>query len=220
MKKCLFLLFCIPFLFSGCGRYYTLKSKISEYRACLFYLKSEDFVATFTSGKREKEFYYNGVSTTLVPYGVIAVKYLSDVPIDEKREYMLLIDSLQYTGELEYNPIDGTFVADIGKEMSKDSDIYLRLWGGGITDQAYMECVSKTWIDYKAAFKTATEHMKSKLKPYIKSGKLNGEFFIKFVGERALENVSYYIQFVGEDKKSFVCLIDVYSGKVTYTKGL
>lgn len=208
-------------LFSGCSGLYIKASKyISEYRSCLFFLKSEDIIATFTSGKREKEFYYDGKNTRLVPYGVLSVKYTSPVDIEKERNFVLLIDSLQYTGKLEYNPIDGTFVADIGKEITENSDIYVRLWGGGVSDQAHMYCVSQDFIDYKEAFKIAVNHMGDSLKKYIHSGKLKGEFFIKFVGERVLDEMSYYVQFVGQDKKSIVVLIDVFSGEIKYTNGL
>ena len=222
MKKCLFLLLFVMVLFSGCSGGFYLKSKmqISEYRSCLFYLKSEDFVATFTSGKRERDFFYDGKKTKLVPYGVISVKFFSNVNIETKKEFVLLIDSLQFTGRLEYNPIDSTFVADIGKEITEDSDIYLRLWGGGISDQAYMECISKDWIDYKDALKIAVKKLSPYIKEYQKGFALKGEFFIKFVGENDKDNIMYYVQFVGRDKKSKICLIDVFSGKVVATKGI
>ncbi len=206
----------------GCSGYIYLKGSkyISEYRSCLFYLKSEDFIATFTSGKRERNFFYNGKKTSLVPFGVLAVKYLSNVDIAESRECVIFIDSMQYTGNLEYNPVDGTFVFDVGKEITQDSDIYLRLFGGGINDQAHMKCVSKGWISYKKAFDIATKKMKPAFDNYIKNGKLKGEFFIKIVGEQSLENLSYYVQFVGKDKKYLVVLVDVYTGEISYTKGL
>lgn len=193
---------------------------VSEYRDCLFYLKSEDFVATFTSGKREKDFYYDGVHTRLVPYGVLVVKYSSNVDIKGVRNFVILIDSLQYTGRLEYNPIDGTFVNDIGVEISQNSDVYLRIWGGGVSDQAHMYCVSKDYIGYKNALKIALDSMCEDIEKYESGRKLNGEFFIKFVGTESLEEVSYYVLFVGRDKKSFICLIDAFSGAVKLIKAI
>ena len=209
-------------VFSGCsgGLYLKSKMQISEYRSCLFYLKSEDFVAAFTSGKREKDFFYDGKKTRLIPFGVIAVKYLSDVDINSEYEFMLLIDSRQYIGKLEYNPVDSTFVADIGKEITEDSDIYLRLWGGGISDQAHMECLSKNWVSYKNAFKEAIKSNQESIKKHIKGNRIRGEFFIKIVGETSLQHLAYYVQFIGAGKKGFVSLVDVYSGNITYTKDL
>lgn len=193
---------------------------LSEYRECLFYLKSEDFVATFTSGKREKDFSYDGTKTRLVPYGVLVVEYFS--PIDDlgDRHFVILIDSMQYTDELEYNPIDGTFVCDLGVEVCDDSDLYLRLWGGGVSDQAYMQCLSNRFIGYKKALKVAIEHFKSELSDYKSGLKFSGEFFIKFVGDKSLDNLSYYIQFIGQDKRSFICLVGAYTGEIGYTKSL
>ena len=169
MKKCLFLLIFICFLFNGCSSFLQGKCtrKISEYRSCLFYFKGENFIATFTSGKREKDFLYNGIKTRLVPFGVISIKYLSNFDIKESRDYMLLIDSRQYNGKLEYNPIDGTFVADICKEVTKDSDIYLRIWGGGTNDQAEMVCISKDWVSYKSAFKEVVNYKKTDIRQFI-----------------------------------------------------
>ncbi len=216
----IFMCIALCFTFGGCHKYYNESKVISEYRSCLFYFKSEDFVATFTSGKREKDFSYNGVHTSLVPYGVLVVDYNSIVGVEDDRRFVLLIDSLQFTGKLEYNPVDSTFVADIGKEITEDSDIYLRLWGGGVSDQSHMTCVSKGFIDYKDAFYIALDAFDDKLKEYKVRGKVRGEFFLKFVGDKAMDEVSYYVQFIGEDKRTFVALVDVYTGKIKYTKGL
>ena len=64
----------------------------------------------------------------------------------------------------------------------------------------------------------------NKLEPVIKRYKnglkINGEFFIKFVGEESLSNMSYYVQFVGENKENYICLVDVYTGKIKLTKGV
>ena len=111
-------------------------------------------------------------------------------------------------------------VGYIGKEITEDSDIYLRLWGGGIADQAHMRCVSKNWVSYKSAFKEVVKNRQEYIRANVKGGSIKGEFFIKLVGETSLDNVSYYIQFVNIDKKGFVSLVDVYSGEITYTKDL
>ncbi len=226
MKKGLFFVVCMLFLgfiftLSGCNYLYVLSKKvISEYRSCLFYLKSEDVVVTFTSGKRESDFFYDGKHTYMLEYGVVVLKPLSAYDITDKWEYVLLIDSLQYNGILEYNPVDGTFVADIGKEIEEDSDIYIRFWGGGISDQAHMKCVSSGFISYKEAFKVAVNKLGPVIKRYKKGLKIKGEFFIKFVGEESLSNMSYYVQFVGENKENYICLVDVYTGKIKLTKGV
>ena len=56
--------------------------------------------------------------------------------------------------------------------------------------------------------------------PYKKGFSINGEFFIKFVGESSFDSIMYYVQFVSNDKKSIVTLIDVMSGKIIKTKDI
>ena len=206
---------------SGCNNLYVKAYKnISECRSCLFAFEGEDCFATFTSGKREDPFLYDGINNELVSYGVLLVKYKSQFDVNILPNFVLLIDSMQYSGKLEYNPIDSTFVVDIKKEATQNSDIYLRLWGGGVNEQSHMKCLSNAFIGYKEALKIAVFNIKDMGNSSKDLKNLRGEFFIKFVGEESLVNINYYVQFITKDKETIIFIIDAYSGDLKLTKHL
>ena len=220
IKRIFLLIFLIPvLLLSGCNVGFKIKAwqVVSEYRKCLFVANCEDFSATFTSGKRESSYSYDGVSSNLVEFGVLTVQFFSKLEPNNIPQYVLFIDTIQYEDILEFNPIDGTYVADIGKDISNKSDIYLRVYGGGINDQTKMKCVSNNWkVSYKQAFNTALQKFKPTLKKQIKHNSINGEFFIKIVGDKSDQtlNICWYVSYLGVDKTTLACIIDVYSGQI------
>ena len=143
---------------------YIYRQNISEYRQNLFLVEGKDFVVSFTSGKREQLYKYDGVKTSLVDFGVLSVRYISKLNTDNVPHYTLFIDTMQYEGVLEFNPIDSTYVADIAKTVSDDADLYVRIYGGGIDDQMKMPCVSQHWaVSYKQAFDMTTNTFAEKL---------------------------------------------------------
>ncbi|MDR0850577.1 MAG: hypothetical protein LBN07_03800 [Christensenellaceae bacterium] len=184
---------------------------ISEYRKNLFVAINDDLGVSFVSGKRENPYKYDGKCKELVEFGVLTVKFHEPF-VGVNPSFTLYIDSFQYNGQLDFNPFDGTYVADIEKEFSDDIDISLRLHAGGEDYDMALSCVSKDFgIDYKQAFNVAIHAMQTYIEPHIKSGVLEGEIFIKFVGDNTmqLDTIYYYVYFVPKEGDSAACLIDI-----------
>ncbi len=187
----------------------------------MFLAEGKDFVVSFTSGKREQLYKYDGIKTSLVDFGVLSVRYTNKLNADNMPHYTLFIDTMQYEGVLEFNPIDSTYVADIEKTVSDNADLYVRIYGGGIDDQMKMPCISQHWaVSYKQAFDIATDTFAEKLKTQISKNKLLGEFFIKIVGQGVGEDMTicWYISYLGRDKTTLTCIIDTATAKVLATK--
>ena len=228
MRKGVFLfvvILCCLFLQTGCSGklIFLAKQQISEYRECLFMSTGEDFVATFTSGKREEPYSYNGHKGRLVEFGVLSVKYNAVLNADSQPQYVLFIDTMQYEGLLEFNPIDNTYVADIAKNISCYADMYLRVYGGGVDEQMQMPCVSKNWqYSYKQAFDIAVKQFNDVLEKQLNNNNLKGEFFIKIVGDIAeVEfDICWYVCYIGQDKTMLACIISPNSGEVLASKVL
>ena len=225
MKKGVFLLtlFSVTMFCVGCVSKldFLARQNISEYRQCLFVSSGESFVATFTCGKRECSYNYDGVSNKLVDFGVLSIKYTTKLNLDNMPQYLLFIDTMQYEGVFEFNPIDNTYVADICKNISSYADIYLRVYGGGVDEQMKMICVSNSWkINYKQAFDIAIGCFEPILKCQVQKNKVNGEFFVKIVGEN-LENIfdiCWYVGYVGQDDTVLACIINVNTGEIVAHK--
>lgn len=218
----LILIISISFL-SGCNSnlLYLSRKVISEYRETLFAASVEDFNATFTSGKREASYFYDGMNSTLVEFGVLSIQYNGKLVAGTEPQYVLFIDTMQYAGFLQFNPIDGTYVADIEKCISNKADMYLRVYGGGVDDQTQMICISNNWkVSYKEAFNIAVDEFKPQLKTQIKNNRIQGEFFIKIVGDKLNQilNICWYISYLGEDGLTLACIIDVNTGEILAKK--
>ena len=200
-------------LIAGCAGSFSLAAQksISEYRKNLFVAVDTDLGASFVTGKREEPYAYDGVSNELVQFGVLTVKFRQAF-VGVNPSYTLYIDSFQYNGQLEFNPFDGTFVADIEKEFDDNVDVSLRLHAGGKDYDLELVCTSKDFeIDYKQAFSVAINAMQQDLQSYIKNGKLEGEIFIKFIGDNTmqLDTVYYFIYFVPKGNgEGMACMVD------------
>lgn len=215
------IVFCI-FAF-GCTQslYGMAESNISEYRKNLFIGSDDNIVASLTSGQREDNYLYDGKPGKLVDFGMLTVKYTGTTP-EYLPSYTLTIDGQEYTGTMQFNTINGTFAADIGKQIKDNADVYLRLHSDLGDEQLSMPCVSCNFkIDYNSAFKIAVDQMKDVINSKIDdSGILNGEFFIKIIGDRQVDvnNIYWYVLFVGTDGTSNACVIDTQSGAVISSK--
>ena len=200
-------------LMIGCSAGFSgvAERSISEYRKNLFVAINDDLGVSFVTGKREEPYQYDGRCGELAEFGVLTVKFKESF-VGVSPSFTLYIDSFQYNGSLEFNPFDGTYVADIEKEFNDNVDISLRLHAGGKDYDMPLECISKNFaINYKQAFDLAVHAMQSLIELHIKDGKLEGEIFIKFVGDNTmqLDTVYYYILFVPVEGDSVSCLIDV-----------
>lgn len=189
-------LVCMSFLLTGCSANINtlVKNNLSEYRSGICYGESTNLSATFTMGKREDPYVLNGKKENLVEFGVLTITFYEELSIAPS--YTLMIDTIQYSGKLEKNPFDGTYVADICREVSASADVYLKVLGGGINESLNLINVSKDWqVSYKKALKIASEEFSEALKNYIKRNSLQAEVFLKIVGnlEEGTKNIYWYV---------------------------
>ncbi len=221
---CLLLLFLL-LIISICAEditpaYYRLaQDSLSEYRKNFYFATCDNFSVTFTTGKREEPFVYDGKREKMVEYGVVTVKFKNMV--DETPKFVLIIDSWQYSGSFELNPFDGTYVADIQQETKISSDIFVRVFTSSMSKSMPLICESDKWkIDYKKALKIATTEFTEELKNYYNNRNFLMETYIKIVSEsiHSTENTFWYIYFLSKNGDSLICLINPYSGEIVAKK--
>ena len=196
-----------------------MQKNLSEYRKVLYVASTPNFDATFTTGKREDPYLLNGVSEKKVEYGVLTVKFNKEIVTQPT--FTLLIDTIQFSGKLEKNPFDNTYVADIEKEVSDVADINLKIMVEEINDNINMDNASADWkINYKKALSIATAEFEDILPNYIKNNKLKAESHIKIVGstDKDLPKIYWYVSIICQNGDSFACIIDPYSGEILARK--
>ncbi|NCB48749.1 MAG: hypothetical protein EOM55_03925 [Clostridia bacterium] len=187
-----------------------VSSCVSEYRENYFYVKAENFTASFTDGEREREYIYNGEKTSLVDYGIIVVK--TNVSVQGKLKFELSINDEIFVGEMDRNPFDQTFVFDIERRVSSGDNIELYLVDFDV--RLTLSCLSKDWglTCGKALTKFVYEN-KAGLQAYVSNDCFQGEVYIKLVADIDDENnIYYYVLAVCKDGQVFGSLFDVKTG--------
>ena len=204
-----FSIFC-SILFIACGQAnlndYS-HTFLSEYRKNLFVAKTGLFTATFTSGEREENYVMDGIKTKLVDFGVLTVKFNSDLH-DETPQFELKIDSKTFSGELERNPYDGSFVYDTLCQVEDGASIELYLVD--LDKKEKLVCVSNLWsADYKEAVNIFSQKYSKELSNHTKSGKLQGEVYVKIVAtDKNMDNIYWYVLCVCPNGDIYASLID------------
>ncbi len=194
----------------GCGTSVeeNISQNVSEYRQNFFMGIGENFSATFTDGKREKDFVADGIKSPLVDFGVIVVK-TDDL---SQKKFTLNIGNEKIDGEFEVNPFDNTLVFDICKTVSKDDNLELEYGGEKIS----LVCLSKDWnVDYNKALDIFTHKNKERLKTFNINGSFEGEIYIKLVRDKKdMSNIYYYVLCVTRNGDIVANLIDVKTGEI------
>lgn len=210
------LLLCLFFLFS-CGtnkdNVNKLESSLSEYRKNLFLYKNNSYVVTLTSGERESNYIMNGEKTNLVDFGVLTLKF-TNVFAGSKLQFELKINNDTYAGEFELNPYDNSFVYDIQKQVSDDSEVSLYLID--FDETIKLNCLSKNWqFNYKQALQIFADNHKPQIEGITTNNKLQGEIYIKTVAEDSnLSNIYWYVLLVCKNGEMYANLISVTTGEI------
>ena len=151
----------------------------------------------------------DGKNSPLVPYGVIVLKTSKN--IGKNPSFVIKSGDKIYSGQMEVNPYDSSFVADICKEIIGEEEIAFSLPEQNF--EILLKNLSKDWkTTQNKALDIFLKHKKNELKKYQKSG-IDGEIYIKIVGDSE-ENIYYFILFVGSDGNTISSLIDVNSGQI------
>ncbi|MBQ3047600.1 MAG: hypothetical protein IJD48_01130, partial [Clostridia bacterium] len=172
---------CAGFLF-GCSTNNTqnnLMTYVSEYRQNLFIAKTEKFLATYTTGKREIDYIMDGQKTTLTDFGVLTVSFFGN---ENFKQFCLTVNEDKFEGELELNPYDGTFVFDTQHKTGDNSSI--KLFMKDLNQQIELQCVSSFWtVNYHDALNIFADKYKTQLNNNFSKNLLDAEIYIKIVSK-------------------------------------
>ena len=199
---------CCLFFISGCksNNFKFSLENVSEYRSNLFMVKSNTFLATFTSGEREENYVMEGDRSNLVEFGVLTLTF--ETVFDTLPQFELSINGDRFTGELQKNPFDNTFVFDIEKKVEDNAEIILYIVD--LDETAKLINVSNSWTStWEDALNIFTNNFKTKLSSQIRDNKFFGEFYIKIVSnDKSLDNIYWYVLCVCKNGDVISCLID------------
>lgn len=225
MKKRIFLLsflICTVLLLTACSsdNYKLALNNVSEYRKELYVGSNEQVVASYICGERESVYAMDGISTEPTEFGVLT--FFVNEELEGVPQYTLVIDGQTFSGDLEQNPFDGSYVADIGKCLG-GSNISATISLGEFSSQVELKKVNVDWeIDGEKALEITCKKMGKEFKDFMENGAFLGECYIKIVNDSSISTNEYYwyVNIINGQGRSFSAIIDPHSGEVLAKKSL
>lgn len=218
--KLFFLFLCSLLLLSGCGNKYenSLRSNIAEIREFLMEGKAEGVTASLICGKREKDYVINGYATTPIEFGVLTFKLDNIKDFDVTiANYVLLVGTIRYDGELEQNPFDQTLVADIGKIIDKNENIIAKLNIGEYSKEIQLNLINKDWkVDSNRVVEIVADIYKKDLDNYFENNIFCGEVYIKILNDADIYKGDYYwyASVISKKGDNISLIISPYTGEI------
>ncbi len=200
----------------GCGKsaLEICKAEVSETREAYYFARNDEFVASVTSGFREEEYLLNGEHTSLMPYTVLVVDFIKEVP-KTLPKYELVIEGKLYSGVMELNPFNNTFCVDLGEKIDDGLSLVLKVSESDKTIN--LISVSNMWqVDYNMALDIAINAFGERIESHIEEGRLQGEIFQKLISlnKHSAEDVYWNVCFFAKNGEILTCTINVITGTV------
>lgn len=213
MKKFLYfiLTFCLV-IFCGCDDQINniVIDNISDLRTNFFVGENETFFAELSSGKREEQFFYDGISTQKVDCAVLSIGFFK-TNYSNAIEVQVEIDGQKQNAILQHSPFEELFMVDLEKTIDDNAKISV-VYNDKKVD---LKCFSKDWqIDYIKALNLGIKNFQAELENLYFNGKLNAEGYLKIVYEREFGKTYWYFGIIDRSGKRYSILIDVNSGLI------
>lgn len=215
------LIICLIFLclfFGSCKNNYILFREcieaITEIENFKYQYKSEDFYATFTGGLREEPYILDGIVNKNVEFGLIKIKFLEYQEI-ENISAILTINYNDYYLDLEQNPFDFSYMADLGISSQKDDTIFIKLFYNEVEIEFQLvDIISNLKITNYEALKIFVDKYEYFIEKFKVYEKLNIEFHICLLENSNITREKFwYVAFFDSDKCYCAC-IDTEKGEI------
>lgn len=207
-----FIFFVIMVLSVLCGCDIGLKNKvynnIAEIVDFVVVGGGDNLSISLMCGRREIEYKSDGVATELIPYGVLTL-YVDDKDITQV-EYVLFVGTIKYQGDMQKNPYDSSWVADIKTSVDKSENIRVDIIIDNTKSSYKLKSVSDEWAVFsKDLIGLLIDDYSDVLKGFVIDGAFEGEVYIKLINEYELrsEHYYYYVSVVARKGGSFNILV-------------
>ena len=204
--------FCFAFVAGCVGVDSMVLNNMSDIRFNFFEGKNDNIHITLSCGYREEIFAYDGQSTNPLECGVLAVGYFEFCSYSSI-VVILGVDGVESEYVLEKSPYEELYMEDIGKILTSENNVYIRLKNQKEKIELY-EMSGEWTVDYKKAINIASSHFNEDLKDLYFNGKFNAECYLKVVSKIDFDDKFWYFSFIDRAGNSKSCLIDIYGGEI------
>ena len=221
MKKWLIFLSLVALCltFAGCGQnnYKILLNNASELRYNLFVGENNNLYATYMSGQREEPYVSDGIKNTLQDFGVLTLKFKSNVSVNEVQAE-ITIDGHTYTAVLEKNPYElNSYACDIEVLVGNEANISFVYVVNNVANKVDMAYAQSDWqVDCLGALQKASSELVSFIEKHKTGNKLQAEVFVKIAFDSTNDLKPYFwlVQIVAADGTSSQLVIDPLNNEV------
>ena len=221
MKKfslLLIILLC-PIVLFGC----TLgSSKIEDYMSELtkVYFKGTDvdhpnIRASISVGTRETPYKIDGIHQKTCDFSLISINF-NEIFDEETIKASITINEEIKELELYYNPINSSYMNDLGYALNDTDTITLIYNDYNIT---FTNITKDFKVDYKKAIEVASEKLKAEIEPLWNNGNFMGECYLEILTlqEGNFDQLFWYFRVVTQDKQTYKIVISTADENETLT---
>ena len=221
MKKfslLLIILLC-PIVLFGC----TLgSSKIEDYMSELtkVYFKGTDVEhpnirASISVGTRETPYKIDGIHQKTCDFSLISINF-NEIFDKETIKASITINEEIKELELYYNPINSSYMNDLGYALNDTDTITLIYNDYNIT---FTNITKDFKVDYKKAIEVASEKLKAEIEPLWNNGNFMGECYLEILTlqEGNFDQLFWYFRVVTQDIQTYKIVISTADETETLT---
>lgn len=221
MKKfslLLIILLC-PIVLFGC----TLgSSKIEDYMSELtkVYFKGTDVEhpnirASISVGTRETPYKIDGIHQKTCDFSLISINFNENFD-EETIKASITINEESKEIELYYNPINSSYMNDLGYALNDTDTITLIYNDYNIT---FTNITKDFKVDYKKAIEVASEKLKAEIEPLWNNGNFMGECYLEILTlqEGNFDQLFWYFRVVTQDNQTYKIVISTADENETLT---
>ena len=221
MKKfslLLIILLC-PIVLFGC----TLgSSKIEDYMSELtkVYFKGTDvnhpnIRASISVGTRETPYKIDGIHQKTCDFSLISINF-NEIFDEETIKASITINEESKEIELYYNPINSSYMNDLGYALNDTDTITLIYNDYNIT---FTNITKDFKVDYKKAIEVASEKLKAEIEPLWNNGNFMGECYLEILTlqEGNFDQLFWYFRVVTQDNQTYKIVISTADENETLT---
>lgn len=221
MKKfslLLIILLC-PIVLFGCT---PGSSKIEDYMSELtkVYFKGTDVEhpnirASISVGTRETPYKIDGIHQKTCDFSLISINFNENFD-EETIKASITINEESKEIELYYNPINSSYMNDLGYALNDTDTITLIYNDYNIT---FTNITKDFKVDYKKAIEVASEKLKAEIEPLWNNGNFMGECYLEILTlqEGNFDQLFWYFRVVTQDKQTYKIVISTADENETLT---
>ncbi len=194
MKFIFFVVF-ICSLFGGCnvGLEYKVYNNISEMVDFVVVGADDNLSASLMCGRREVDYQINGISSELIPYGILTLSFSNNIKSFTQVDYVLFVGTKKFQGKMQKEPYNDTWVVDIKSVVDKNENISVSIFVDNETYSLKLKSIDEDWtLTPNAVVDVLIKEYKNELNKMVVDGVLEGEVYIKIISEQIVSNHYYY----------------------------